>query len=75
MADDTIKFEIGFRGGGHITGQVGAAEWAKVEAALEKGSGTFSFEHDEHRWWLRADDVTFSARVDRDRRRGAGFAN
>ena len=74
MSDTTVRFELGFRGGGHIGGQVSAGEWARVEAALAQGGGTLSFGHEEHTWWIRVDDIAYAGSVDREKRRGAGFA-
>ncbi len=74
MSDGTVRFELGFRGGGHIGGEVAAVEWTRVEAALAQGGGTHSFGHEEHTWWIRVDDIAYAASVDRDKRRGAGFA-
>ena len=65
MADSSVKFEIGFRGGGTVAGEASGEDWTRVEAALAAG------EHDERRIWLRADDVAYVVRV--QRRRGAGF--
>lgn len=71
---NTVRFEIGFKGGGHVGGSVAAVEWQRVEAALAAGEGALSFAHEERSWWLRVDDVAYAASVDGDKRRGAGFA-
>jgi len=74
MADDSVKFELGFRGGGSVAGEASTADWARVEAALAKGEGTVDIEHDERRIWLRIEDVIYAVRVV-PRRRGAGFSS
>ena len=40
MADGSVKFEIGFRGGGTVAGEASGEDWARVEAALAAGEGT-----------------------------------
>jgi hypothetical protein len=57
MSDTSVKFEIGFRGGGSVAGEASSEDWARVEAALTAGTGTVDIEHDERRIWLRAEDV------------------
>ena len=74
MSDSSVKFEIGFRGGGTVAGEAGSDDWARVEAALAAGEGTVDIEHDERRIWLRAEDVAYVVRVV-PRRRGAGFSS
>jgi hypothetical protein len=74
MTDGSVKFEIGFRGGGTVAGEANTADWARVEAALAAGKGTVDIEHDERRIWLRADDVAYVVRVV-PRKRGAGFSS
>jgi hypothetical protein len=71
MADSSVKFEIGFRGGGTVAGEANGEDWARVEAALAAGKGSVEIEHDDRRIWVRADDVAYVVRV--QRRRGAGF--
>jgi hypothetical protein len=73
MKDSSVKFEIGFRGGGTVAGEASGEDWARVEAALAAGKGAVEIEHDERRIWLRADDVAYVVRV--QRRRGAGFSS
>ena len=73
MADGSVKFELGFRGGGTVAGEASAEDWARVEAALAAGEGTVDIEHDERRIWVRVDDVAYAVRVV-PRRRGAGFS-
>jgi hypothetical protein len=72
MADSSVKFEIGFRGGGSVSGEASSEDWARVETAL--AAGTVDIEHDERRIWLRADDVAYVVRVV-PRKRGAGFSS
>jgi hypothetical protein len=72
--DDSVKFEIGFRGGGTVAGEASSADWTRVEAALAKGEGSVDIEHDERRIWLRCEDVAYVVRVV-PRRRGAGFSS
>ena len=74
MTDTSVKFEIGFRGGGTVAGEASAEDWAKVETALAAGKGTVDIEHDERRIWLRPEDVAYVVRVV-PRRRGAGFSS
>ena len=74
MTDSSVKFEIGFRGGGSVSGEASNEDWARVETALAAGTGTVDIEHDERRIWLRADDVAYVVRVV-PRRRGAGFSS
>jgi len=74
MTDNSVKFEIGFRGGGSVSGEASTEDWTRVEAALAAGTGTVDIEHDERRIWLRADDVAYVVRVV-PRRRGAGFSS
>ena len=74
MTDSSVKFEIGFRGGGTVAGEASTEDWARVEAALAAGTGIVDIEHDERRVWLRADDVAYVVRVV-PRRRGAGFSS
>jgi hypothetical protein len=74
MENDSVKFEIGFRGGGTVAGEASTEDWARVEAALAAGKGAVDIEHDERRIWLRADDVAYVVRVV-PRRRGAGFSS
>lgn len=74
MTDTSVKFEIGFRGGGSVSGEAGTEDWARVEAVLTAGKGIVDIEHDERRIWLRADDVAYVVRVV-PRRRGAGFSS
>jgi hypothetical protein len=74
MSDNTVKFEIGFRGGGTVAGEAGSEDWARVESALAAGKGTVDIEHDERRIWVRAEDVAYVVRVV-PRRRGAGFSS
>jgi hypothetical protein len=71
---DSVKFELGMRGGGAVSGEASAEDWARVEAALVAGSGTVDIEHDERRIWLRVEDVAYAVRVV-PRRRGAGFSS
>ncbi|HEY3613252.1 MAG TPA: hypothetical protein VGK92_06075 [Gaiellales bacterium] len=71
---DTVKFELGLRGGGGVSGEASAEDWARVEAALAKGEGTVDIEHDERRVWLRIEDVAYAVRVV-PRKRGAGFSS
>ena len=74
MDDGSVKFELGFRGGGSVAGEASTADWARVEAALAKGEGIVDIEHDERRIWVRVDDVAYAVRVV-PRRRGAGFSS
>ena len=74
MTEGTVTFEVGFRGGGTVSGEVASADWARVEAALTAGTGTVDVEHEERRIWLRADDIAYVVRVV-PRRRGAGFSS
>ncbi len=74
MTDGSVKFEIGFRGGGTVAGEASAEDWVRVEAVLTAGKGTVDIEHDERRIWLRADDIAYVVRVV-PRRRGAGFSS
>jgi hypothetical protein len=74
MDDGSVKFELGFRGGGSVAGEASAADWARFEAALATGAGTVDVEHDERRIWVRIDDVAYAVRVV-PRRRGAGFSS
>jgi hypothetical protein len=74
MDDGSVKFELGFRGGGSVAGEASTADWARVEAALAKGEGTVDIEHDERRIWVRIDDVAYAVRIV-PRRRGAGFSS
>jgi hypothetical protein len=74
MDDGSVKFELGFRGGGSVAGEASATDWALVESALKTGTGMVDIEHDERRIWVRIDDVAYAVRVV-PRRRGAGFSS
>jgi hypothetical protein len=74
MDEASVKFELGFRGGGTVAGEASSADWARVEAALAAGKGTVDIEHDERRIWVRVDDVAYAVRVV-PRRLGAGFSS
>jgi hypothetical protein len=74
MDEASVKFELGFRGGGTVAGEASGEDWARVEAALAAGKGTVDIEHDERRIWVRVDDVAYAVRVV-PRRRGAGFSS
>jgi hypothetical protein len=74
MDDHSVKFELGFRGGGTVAGEASSEDWARVETALAAGTGTVDIEHDERRIWVRVDDVAYAVRVV-PRRRGAGFSS
>jgi hypothetical protein len=74
MEDGSVKFELGFRGGGSVAGEASATDWARVEAVLTAGSGIVDIEHDERRIWVRVDDIAYAVRVV-PRRRGAGFSS
>lgn len=74
MDEASVKFELGFRGGGTLAGEAAAEDWARVEAALSAGTGTVDVEHDERRVWVRVDEVAYAVRVT-PRRRGAGFSS
>jgi hypothetical protein len=74
MDEADVKFELGFRGGGTVTGEASAGDWTRVEAALSAGNGTVDIEHDERRIWVRVDEVAYAVRVV-PRRRGAGFSS
>jgi hypothetical protein len=74
MDDGSVKFELGLRGGGSVSGEASAEDWARVETALAAGQGIVDIEHDERRIWVRIDDVAYAVRVV-PRRRGAGFSS
>jgi hypothetical protein len=74
MDDGSVKFELGFRGGGTVAGEASSEDWARVEAALAAGEGAVDIEHHERRIWVRIDDVAYAVRVV-PRGRGAGFSS
>jgi hypothetical protein len=74
MDDNSVKFELGFRGGGVVAGEASSEDWKRVEAALAAGKGTVDIEHDERHIWVRIDDVAYAVRIV-PRRRGAGFSS
>jgi hypothetical protein len=51
MADDVSRIELGFDGGLIVITKVAQVEWAKLEAALGKGSGVVEI--------AGSDDVTY----------------
>jgi hypothetical protein len=65
-----IRFELGFRGGGAMAGEAAPEEWAKLEQALQTGTGMVELHAGSERLWVRVDELTFARKHERDRRLG-----
>jgi len=73
MTDERVRFEIGFKGGGTTGGELPPDQLARLEAALGAGgTGLIELAGDGSRWWIRADDVAWLRRGERDRKLGFG---
>jgi hypothetical protein len=73
MTDERIRFEVGFKGGGTTGGELPPDQLARLESALVAGgSGLIELTGDGSHWWIRADDVSWLRRGERDRKLGFG---
>ena len=73
MTDERVRFEIGFKGGGH-DGWRAAARSARAPrgGAGSGGGGLIELAGDGSHWFIRTDDVAWLRRGERDRKLGFG---
>ena len=73
MAEEMVRFELGFRSGGSTGGTIGEAEWAKLESALRASSAsTLELNGQDQRWFVRVDEIAYARRHESPRRLGFG---
>lgn len=73
MTDERVRFEVGFKGGGSTGGDLPPDQVARLEAALASGTGGLvELAGEGSHWWIRAEDVSWLRRGERDRKLGFG---
>jgi hypothetical protein len=68
MAD--VRYELTFRGGGRVAGEMAIEQWDLVRAAVTAGDGPVEVTAGGETWWVRADDVVFAHASSTEKRLG-----
>jgi len=65
-----VRFELTFRGGGRVAGDMPVEQWDLVRAAVQAGEGVVEVTAGGQVWWVRADDVVFAHSTSTEKRLG-----
>lgn len=72
MADERVRIEVGFEGGGALSALTSVHLVDELEQALARGEGAFAIDADEGRYTLVLNKIVYLKRFSRESRVGFG---